>query len=86
MMQHYLKEIDNQLRQTNEQISTQALTCPSTLPVESMDKLLEEFVFVHQRRYTRRINCYIAQFKAQIGDHQLWQNLSSHQMNNEQVK
>lgn len=85
-MEHYLKEIDNVFRQTNEQISTQALTCPSTLSVEPMDKLLKEFVFAHQRRYTRRINCYIAQFKAQLRDHQLWQKLSSYQMNSAQVK
>ena len=86
MMENYSNDIDNRLRQTNEQVSAQTLTCPSSLSLESMNKLLKDFVCVHQRRYTRRINCYIAQFKAQIRDHLLWQKLSSCQMNSEQVK
>lgn len=85
-MKSHLTDINIKLRQTEENAFAQSLTCPSTLLLEPIDKLLEDFVFMHQRRYTRRINCYIAQLKAQVRDSELWQKLSSCQMNIEQVK
>lgn len=86
MIESYFNDIEIALHQTKEQISAQSLTCPTTLSLQSMDELLKDFVTVHQRRYTRKINCSLAQFRTQIQDHQLWLKLSSYQMTIEQVE
>lgn len=86
MIANYLNDINDKIRQKKGQLANQSYTCPITLSLESVDKSLKDFVGIHQRRYTRKIHCYMAQFKSQIRDHQLWQELASFGMNIEQVK
>lgn len=85
-MVDYLNAIDSELRQNKEQLTTESFNCPKTLPLETIDKLLKEFVHIHQRRFTRKIKCYMAQFRGQIRDYELWQELSAFGMTIEQVK
>lgn len=84
-MSIYLDDINNKHHHNKEQLVTQSHTCPTTLSLESIDKSLKDFVYTHQRRFNRKINCYMAQFKSEIRDCQLWQELSSFPMNIEQV-
>lgn len=81
-----LNAINTELDQCNEKLTVQALRCPSTLSLETIDTSLRDFVCIHQRRLSKKMNCQLAKLKGCLGDNDLWQQLSFYHLNKDQVK
>ncbi|CAF4570200.1 unnamed protein product, partial [Rotaria sp. Silwood2] len=86
LIMNYLHEIENNLQQCHEKLTSQMFRRPSTLSFETIDSSLKEFVYLHQKRFTKKINCQKVKLTAKLHDNQLWQQLSSYQMTIEQLE
>jgi hypothetical protein len=47
----YLRRIDEELEQCNEQLIVQSLHCPMLLSTKELDTLLNEFIDAHERHF-----------------------------------
>ncbi|CAF4306187.1 unnamed protein product [Rotaria sp. Silwood2] len=86
LIMNYLHEIEKNLQQCNEKLTSQMLRRPSTLSLETIDNSLKDFVKLHQKRFTKKINCQKAKLTAKLHDNHLWLKLSSYQMTIEQLE
>ena len=82
----YLSVLDKELEQCHEKLTIQSACCPPTLSLQPLDTSLREFVCLHQRRFFKKMHCQLAKVKAGIRDRELWQQLSTYQLNIEQVE
>ncbi len=88
-IENFLKEYLIQLQQKYEQCTTQlinqALSCSQTMQLSLIESQSKEFVRLHHLDLTRKINFQINKFKDHIHEKELFQQLSSYPLTNEQV-
>jgi hypothetical protein len=89
-LEDYLILLQNKINQYSIELTTQSLSCPKTLSSSSslkafIDKKLKEFVRLHHLDLTRQINYQVNKLKDNIREKELFQELSSYPLTNEQV-
>ena len=84
-LQEYLNESQQKFEQCTTQLMAQALSCPKSMELSKIESPLKEFVRLHHIDLTRKINFQVNQFKGHIHEKELFQQLSSYSITNEQV-
>lgn len=84
-LKEYLIQLQQNFDQCTTQLMTQALSCPKAMQLSLIESQLKEFVRLHHLDLTRKINFQINKFKDQIREKELFQQLSSYLLTNEQV-
>lgn len=83
---HYLHEIIRQLDLCNDELSTQSQSCPSVfLPLDILDRRLKDFVILQRNYLLKRNSEQLARFKDLIHEKNLFQNITKHQLDADQV-
>ena len=84
-LQAYLHQLQQQLDQCTTELIAQAISCPQSISLSLMESPLQEFVRLHHLDLTRRINFQINTFREHIHEQELFQQLSSYPLTQEQV-
>ncbi len=91
-LEDYLILLENRINQYKIELTTQSLSCPttlitqtSTMSLEIIHQRLNDFVRLHHLDLKRQINYHISKLRGDIREKQLVQELSSYTLTNEQV-
>ena len=76
-VQEYISRLQQKFDQCTTALSSQASTCPSTLPLSAMESRLKDFARRHHMDLLRKTNYQINKFKDFIRNEELSDRLSS---------
>jgi len=90
VIQTYLKDyvliLKNKISESTYDLTTQSTLCPFITPsLETIDARLKEFIRLHHIDLCRTISYQIYKLKSQIHERDLFQQISSFDLNEEQV-
>jgi hypothetical protein len=90
LIEQYLHDRINllqmQFNQLMAALQTQSSSCPEAISLSTIDSSLEEFIRLHHIDVMRTVKYHVNQFRDDIHEKQLWQQLSSQLSNEEQVR
>ena len=84
-LKEYLIQLQTKFDQCTMHLITQSKFCPKGIQLSLIESQLKEFVRLHHLDLTRKNNYEINKFQDDIREKELFQQLSSYSLTNEQV-
>ena len=84
-LEDYIAQLEEKLDLLEAAIVTQALSCPQTMELASIESKLTEYVRLHHVDLKRKMNFRINHFKKEVEEKEFFEYLSSSSLTVEQV-